>query len=79
MTSLVKDRFFSISCVLEPTKEKFPLKNISNEMKIKDLKAYAEFATGIPSNLQRLCYLDQGKINIEAYTCISNYVNGKVV
>lgn len=43
------------------TGEKFPLKNISNDMKIKDLKMYMEFATGVPVHMQRISYLDEGK------------------
>jgi hypothetical protein len=43
------------------TGEKFPLKNISSEMKIRDLKMYMEFATGVPVHMQRISYLDDGK------------------
>jgi len=58
---MAKDRYFNIFCKLESTDEKFTMKNVYLEMKIKDLKAYSEFITGIPVNLQRLCYLDKGK------------------
>ncbi|XP_053402143.1 uncharacterized protein LOC128557808 isoform X2 [Mercenaria mercenaria] len=44
------------------TGEKFPLKNISNEMKIQDLKTYMEFATGVPVHMQRISYLDDGEL-----------------
>ena len=60
-TSLVKDRYFNVSVKLVPTNETFPLKNIYNEMKIRELKSYCEFATGMPSHVQRLYYLDQGE------------------
>ena len=43
------------------TDEKFPLKNVSNDMKIRELKQYMEFATGIPVHMQRISYLDDGK------------------
>lgn len=43
------------------TGEKFPLKNITNDMKIRDLKMYMEFATGVPVHMQRISYLDEGK------------------
>ena len=43
------------------TDEKFPLKGVSNDMKIKELKQYMEFATGIPVHMQRISYLDDGK------------------
>lgn len=42
------------------TNEKFTLKNISADMKIKDLKMYMEFATGVPVHMQRISYLDEG-------------------
>ncbi|KAH3772477.1 uncharacterized protein LOC127845705 isoform X2 [Dreissena polymorpha] len=44
------------------TNEKFQLKNISNDMKIKDLKMYMEFATGVPVHMQRISYLDEGEL-----------------
>ncbi|KAK3596887.1 hypothetical protein CHS0354_029074 [Potamilus streckersoni] len=44
------------------TDEKFPLKNISGDMKIRELKEYMEFATGIPFNMQRISYLDDGDL-----------------
>lgn len=44
------------------TGEKFPIKNISNEMKIRDLKMYMEFATGVPVHMQRISYLDEGEL-----------------
>lgn len=44
------------------TEEKFPLKNVSNDMKIKELKQYMEFATGIPVHMQRISYLDDGEL-----------------
>lgn len=44
------------------TGEKFPLKNISNDMKIRELKMYMEFATGVPVHMQRISYLDDGEL-----------------
>ncbi|XP_021343788.1 uncharacterized protein LOC110443733 isoform X2 [Mizuhopecten yessoensis] len=44
------------------TGEIFPLKNISGDMKISDLKQYMEFATGIPIHMQRISYLDDGDL-----------------
>ena len=66
---MVKDRYFTIFCKLEPTEEKFTIKNVYLEMKIKDLKAYSEFITGIPVNLQRLYYLDKGKLLVCIFCC----------
>ena len=42
------------------TGEKFPLKSVSNDMKIRDLKMNMEFATGVPVHMQRISYLDDG-------------------
>ncbi|KAL5021775.1 hypothetical protein ScPMuIL_000930 [Solemya velum] len=44
------------------TDEVFPLKNISTDMKVSDLKKYMEFATGIPKHMQRVSYLDEGDL-----------------
>ena len=55
------ERYFTISIKLLPTKEIFPVTRVYNEMKIKELKALAEFATGIPYHMQKLRYLDEGK------------------
>ena len=52
--------YFSITVKLIDTMESFHLNQVYNEMKIKELKEFAEFATGIPYNLQRLSYLDEG-------------------
>ena len=59
-----KDRYFNIAIKLIPTGEVFPLKKVHNDMKISELKHLAEYATGIPQHLQRLCYLDDGKVTI---------------
>ena len=56
-----KDRYFNITIKILPTREVFTVKKIYNEMKIRELKALAEFATGIPYNMQKLRYLDEGK------------------
>ncbi|XP_052816488.1 ankyrin repeat and SAM domain-containing protein 4B-like isoform X2 [Mya arenaria] len=63
-TALTKDRdksSFSIFVRLF-TNEKFPLKNITNDMKVRDLKMYMEFATGVPVHMQRISYLDEGEL-----------------
>lgn len=44
------------------TGEKFPLKNVSTDMKIRELKMYMEFATGVPVHMQRISYLDDGEL-----------------
>ena len=55
-----RGKHFNIKVKLLVTKEVFTLKNVYNDMKIKELKSYAEFATGVPVHMQRLCYLDEG-------------------
>ena len=56
-----RHKFFCIMIHLLDTNEKFTLKKIYNDMTIRQLKEYAEFVTGIPYNLQRLTYLDEGE------------------
>ncbi|XP_013419849.1 uncharacterized protein LOC106180414 [Lingula anatina] len=52
---------FNLNVRLE-TGEVFPLKNITPDMKISELKSYIEFAAGIPYHMQRLNYLDEGDL-----------------
>ena len=56
----IKSVPFDIYIRISVTGERFLLKNVHTEMKIRELKCYAELVTGIPSNLQRLHYLDEG-------------------
>lgn len=56
----IKSVPFDIYIRISVTGERFLLKNVHAEMKIRELKCYAELVTGIPSNLQRLHYLDEG-------------------
>lgn len=51
---------FDIYIYIASSGEKFLLKNVHAEMKIRELKCYAELVVGIPYNLQRLQYLDEG-------------------
>ncbi|KAK3086422.1 hypothetical protein FSP39_018250 [Pinctada imbricata] len=44
------------------TEEIFPLRQISTDMKIYELKHYMEFAAGIPINMQKISYLDTGEL-----------------
>ncbi|XP_064610713.1 uncharacterized protein LOC135474946 isoform X2 [Liolophura sinensis] len=56
-----KNRFTLFSKLLA-TNEKFPTKHIYGEMKIRELKRNLEFTIGIPQNLQRISYLDEGDL-----------------
>ena len=55
---------FSIHIVLVPTEETFNLDDTYNDMTVSELKDDLEFATGIPVNIQRLSYLDDGMYNV---------------
>ncbi|CAH1780417.1 unnamed protein product [Owenia fusiformis] len=57
-----KDRLFSITIHMRTTGENFKMKKIYSEMKISELKGFAEFSTGIPFDMQRLNYLDEGDL-----------------
>ena len=54
--------YFKINVKVEPTDETFQLPEVYNEMKISEMKSYMEFITGIPINLQRISYLDEGEM-----------------
>lgn len=56
----IKTAPFDIYIFIACTGEKFLLKHVHAEMKIRELKCYAELVVGIPYNLQRLQYLDEG-------------------
>ena len=53
-------KFFSIKINLVDTAEVFAVKKVCNQTKIKELKIRLELIAGIPSQLQRIMYLDQG-------------------
>ncbi|KAH9515697.1 Ankyrin repeat domain-containing protein 60 [Bulinus truncatus] len=53
---------FKVNVLLDITEEKFVLTDIYNDMTIAQLKDEVEIVTGIPSSLQRLCYLDEGEL-----------------
>lgn len=52
---------FVIHVNVEPTNEKFTVKDVNSNMTVTQLKDELEFATGIPISLQRLSYLDEGE------------------
>lgn len=54
--------FFKIKVKLVPTDEVFNLTQVYSDMKIRELKAYLEFSTGIPTHIQRISYLDEGEL-----------------
>lgn len=59
--SSIKGKQIPLTLKLRDTDEVFTLKNVTSMTTIKELKSYLEFCTGIPANLQRLHYLDEGE------------------
>jgi hypothetical protein len=55
-----KGKFIDCKVTIKCTGETFNLKNLPTFWTISDLKAHLEFVCGIPYNLQRLSYLDDG-------------------
>ena len=55
-----KGKSISFKVLVKCTDEKFNVLYFPISMKIRDLKGLLEFITGIPYNLQRLSYLDDG-------------------
>ena len=55
-------KLINFNVLLRTTKEKFKVKNCSIRMKIHELKGLLEFICGIPANLQKLYYLDEGNL-----------------
>jgi hypothetical protein len=56
-----KGKTIDFKILLRCTSEKFNVYKFPINMKIRDLKNFLEFVCGIPYNLQRLSYLDDGK------------------
>lgn len=57
---MTKGKAINFKVHLRCTDEKFNVIKFPITMKIRDLKACLEFICGIPYNLQRLSYLDDG-------------------
>jgi len=77
--AISKDRLFTISVKLIPTGETFLLKKVHNDMKISELKHLAEYSTGIPQHIQRLCYLDEGDLQEHTDVRHNDIVPGAVL
>ena len=70
---------FDIYIRISATGEKFLLENVHADMKIRELKCYAELVTGIPSNLQRLHYLDEGDMMDDTELRHNDVVSGATI
>ena len=73
-----KGRYFSLTVKLIHTNELFPIKQVTNDMKIKELKSLVEFASGIPCHMQILCYLDEGLFLYTFYRGETNFQIKKI-
>ena len=55
-----RGKLINLKILLKCTNERFSVSNFPVALKIRDLKGLLEFICGIPYNLQRLSYLDDG-------------------
>lgn len=58
---MVPRKTFDLGVHLEATGEKFRITECSNNMTIQEMKSKLELITAIPTNYQRLYYIDEGK------------------
>jgi len=70
---------YTVHIVLVPTEEHFMLGDVYNDMTIAQLKDDLEFITGIPVNLQRLSYLDDGELQDHTTVRSNEFVPGSTV
>ncbi|XP_067856789.1 ankyrin repeat domain-containing protein 60-like [Heptranchias perlo] len=56
------EKFFSLTVRLEDTGEIFQMHKCHDDMTIGDMKSTLELVAGIPTNLQRLFYMDEGEM-----------------
>ena len=70
---------FQIYILLPATGERFLLNNVYSEMKVRELKCYAELVAGIPCNLQRLQYLDEGDMLDDSDLRHNDVVSGATI
>jgi hypothetical protein len=60
-SQVTRGKLINLKILLKCTNEKFSVANFPIILKVRDLKGLLEFICGIPYNLQRLSYLDDGK------------------
>jgi hypothetical protein len=60
--SRIERNLLNLKISLRCTSERFTAHNCPIRMKISELKSLLEFVCGIPSNIQRLRYLDEGEL-----------------
>ncbi|XP_062925756.1 ankyrin repeat domain-containing protein 60-like [Mobula hypostoma] len=57
-----RQRAFSLKVHLEETEENFQIRSCHGNMTIAQMKSKLELITGIPTNYQRLYYIDEGEM-----------------
>ncbi|KAI8504711.1 Ankyrin repeat domain-containing protein 60 [Branchiostoma belcheri] len=72
-------RTFSLKVVLVPTGEMFTIGQAYPEMQVWQLKEAVELEAGIPSNLQRLSYLDEGDMHEDSDLRHNDIVQGGTI
>lgn len=63
---------FSLGARLRETGEMFVVPDCHHNMRIRELKNAMELVVGIPTDFQRVCYLDNGQINTFDVICWFN-------
>lgn len=63
---------FSLGARLRETGEMFVVPDCNHNMRIRELKNAMELVVGIPTDFQRVCYLDNGQINTFDVICWFN-------
>lgn len=75
-TNKKTEKQFTVNIRVVPTTELIPQKGVTNDLTIEDLKIMAEYTAGVPTNLQRLAYLDQENLKddsaVQDYDVVSN-------
>lgn len=61
-SQVTRGKLINLKILLKCTNEKFSVSNFPIILKVRDLKGLLEFICGIPYNLQRLSYLDDGSL-----------------
>ncbi|CAH1269021.1 ANKRD60 [Branchiostoma lanceolatum] len=72
-------RTFSLKVLLVPTGEMFTIGQVYPEMQVWQLKESVELEAGIPSNLQRLSYLDEGDMHEDSDLRYNDIVQGGTI
>ncbi len=67
-SGVAKKKFLRVSTKLLPTGEVFQIRKVHSEMTIRELRASVEFAAGVPFNMQKLRYLDEGRFGADLLT-----------